>query len=419
MVGQVFTAGAAWALLSAAGASWRLFAGVCTIPAAAAALLIAILLPESPRYLLNRGNVAGAAAATAYVGTVSRRPAWATIADQAAWVAHHTDGVRGWRLHTLTDGGGGGGGGDSGGDGSPTVHSSVGGSTTTRCRCRCAPRRAAAECRNLAADMASQLAAMFSAPLRSTSGFLMAVWFCLSFGWYGLLLWIPTLFHDANLGLDAYQDSFLVSAANLPGNLAAALLMDRIGRKNLLVGSLIGACAAAILFAFATTKTLVILAASLLNAISVGSWNALDCLSTESFPTSLRTSSVGFRPAAARIGSMVARRALGALGPLPAPAGLTRAAAVRLPGALCGWRLPHDTAGAQLVADVAHIVGPAGTPAAAAAAAADIDGGSGGSVDVSSVLATAEVGASSPMSPMSTMPAAVSEKLPLVLRPAH
>ena len=109
------------------------------------------------------------------------------------------------------------------------------------------------------------------------------------------------------------QDSFLVAASNLPGNLLSALLMERIGRKNILTGSLVAACASAICFRYATTEATVVLAACVLNAVSTCSWNSLDCLSTESFPTGLRTSALGFLCAMGRVGSIVGQFVFGSL----------------------------------------------------------------------------------------------------------
>ena len=109
------------------------------------------------------------------------------------------------------------------------------------------------------------------------------------------------------------QDSFLVAASNLPGNLLSALLMDRIGRKAILTGSLLCACAAAIGFRYATTEVTVVLAACMLNAVSTCSWNSLDCLSTESFPTGLRTTALGLLAAMGRLGSITGQFVFGSL----------------------------------------------------------------------------------------------------------
>jgi len=104
-----------------------------------------------------------------------------------------------------------------------------------------------------------------------------------------------------------------VAASNLPGNLLSALLMDRVGRKGILTGSLVAACASAIAFRFAKTEVTVVLAACTLNAVSTCSWNSLDCLSTESFPTGLRTSALGLLAATGRVGSIVGQFVFGSL----------------------------------------------------------------------------------------------------------
>ncbi len=104
-----------------------------------------------------------------------------------------------------------------------------------------------------------------------------------------------------------------MAASNLPGNLLSALLMDRVGRKGILTGSLFAACAAAIGFRYATTEATVVLAACLLNAVSTCSWNSLDCLSTESFPTGLRTTALGLLAAMGRLGSIAGQFVFGSL----------------------------------------------------------------------------------------------------------
>jgi len=118
-------------------------------------------------------------------------------------------------------------------------------------------------------------------------------------------LWIPTLFKKANFELDIYEDAFMVSAANLPGNIISAFLMDHWGRKRVLSVTMMIAAGLAVLFAFSKTAVLTVITACLLNMISIGGWNSLDCVSTESFPTSLRTSAMGVLAASGRLGSMV------------------------------------------------------------------------------------------------------------------
>ena len=67
MVGSLYAAGAAWLMIGTLGLSWRLFALACALPALAAAGLVALVLPESPRYLVLAGRPAAAEAALLYI----------------------------------------------------------------------------------------------------------------------------------------------------------------------------------------------------------------------------------------------------------------------------------------------------------------------------------------------------------------
>jgi MFS family permease len=188
----------------------------------------------------------------------------------------------------------------------------------------------------------------FSPELRRTSILLMIVWFTLSLGWYGLTLWIPTIFAETDVALDPYQDAFLVQAANLPGNILSSFLVERIGRKKVLSYSLVFACIAAIGFPFAKTEVVVVLCACLLNAASTMSWNALDCLSTESFPTSLRSTAMGLLAATGRIGSIIGQFIFGALIHVSLFALLGVAGAILLSGAVAAMLLPKEYSGERL-----------------------------------------------------------------------
>jgi hypothetical protein len=185
-------------------------------------------------------------------------------------------------------------------------------------------------------------------PLRRPFVALWLCWFALSFGWYGLSLWIPTLFERANLNIDVYQDSFLVAAASLPGNIIATLLMDRLGRKRLLTASLVLACGATAAFAFSTTEASAVAAACIMNLVSVGAWNSLDCLAAESFPTSVRTTALGLQAAGGRLGSIAGQFVFGALVNLSITALLLSAAFMLLLGGVAALALPHDTAAVHL-----------------------------------------------------------------------
>ena len=275
MVGAVYAAGMAWLLIGTLGLPWQLFAVVATVPAGAASALVFFLLPESPRFLHGAGRGEDAKAALLAIARANRVESrlvrgWdlappPTRAGSSGAEAAPGAGVDAEReaagLLASGDGSGGGGG---GGNRARSI---------LKAAARLVPTRAA-----LRASLIP-LRALFVGAQQRTTALLCVVWFSLSFGWYGLLLWVPTLFKESNVELDVYQDAFLVSAANLPGNVVSALLMDRVGVKAVLFYSMLAACAFAASFPYARTEAAVLLVTCSLNAVSTCSWNSLDCLS--------------------------------------------------------------------------------------------------------------------------------------------
>jgi MFS family permease len=195
---------------------------------------------------------------------------------------------------------------------------------------------------------------LFAHPLRQTTILMCGIWAALNFGWYGLLNWLPTVFSELHLEMDAYESAFLTVAANAPGNLFAMALADRVGRKTQLAGSTGVSAVVGVCFALATTPMGALTAACFFNAISVGAWNSLDCLSAESFPTSLRGTALAVLAAVGRLGStaaqfynaeLVERNAVVLL--------LLTSAGTMLCASAMTMALPNETAGAALQDTVA------------------------------------------------------------------
>jgi MFS family permease len=111
--------------------------------------------------------------------------------------------------------------------------------------------------------------------------------------------------------LDPFANAFFYAAANLPGNLLSAFLMDKVGGKGILFGSLMMASVCAGLFAYVSSGNasafVIITLACSFNAFSTSGWNAIDLMSAESFPTDVRTTGMGFLSAGGRIGSVFAQ----------------------------------------------------------------------------------------------------------------
>ena len=112
-------------------------------------------------------------------------------------------------------------------------------------------------------------------PLRGRAASLGFVWFALSFGWYGLMLWFPEFASRAKGRAegapsgDVYAENLMVALANLPGNVASAFAIDRLGRRVTLAGCMAAAAVAAAAPA-ARRQNAPVAAACAFNALSVG-----------------------------------------------------------------------------------------------------------------------------------------------------
>jgi len=138
----------------------------------------------------------------------------------------------------------------------------------------------------------------------------------LNFGYYGLSTWISVVLDKVGVK-DVYGVALMYAAANIPGNIAAFALVDSIGRKPLLVGSMALATLAALSLAYAIYYvpglTLTIITAMIFNAAATSGWASLDSISAESFPAEDRATALGILTAVGRIASVIAQFVNGAL----------------------------------------------------------------------------------------------------------
>ena len=305
MFGSAYAAALAWAVIPSTNGNWRLYALLSAVPALACLLSLIPFAPESVRFLAIAGRAREAADVARRVaeknGTLSRWPTNAVVE------------VRRWRR-------------GNGGDERPTPADPSPG----RFR-RSHSSRGAAPLRAL----------LFAPTLRRRAAPLAFVWFALSFGWYGVALWLPTFFaYSAGDGgaTDArtYADALLVALSNLPGNVASAFFVDWFGRRAALAGCMAAAALALVMAADgfgpgsedegngATSaegsssrgraRVAFLACACAFNALSVGGWNALDLATAESFPTLARSTALGALGAAGRLGSLAGGGDRGARG---------------------------------------------------------------------------------------------------------
>ncbi|WP_298832623.1 MFS transporter [uncultured Planococcus sp.] len=150
---------------------------------------------------------------------------------------------------------------------------------------------------------------VWSKKYRRPTLMLWIVWFTVVFSYYGMFLWLPSVMVLKGFTLiQSFQYVLIMTLAQLPGYFSAAWLIERVGRKFVLVTYLIGTAASALAFGNADTITLLIVAGAFLSFFNLGAWGALYAYSPEQYPTVIRGTGTGMAASFGRVG--------GVLGPL-------------------------------------------------------------------------------------------------------
>lgn len=142
--------------------------------------------------------------------------------------------------------------------------------------------------------------------IRSTV-ILWLIWFGINFGYYGFVLWTPTLLVGKGFALvKSFEFTLIMCLAQLPGYFSAAYLVERVGRKVVLSVYFAGTAAASWLFGHAGSETEVLLYGCLLYFFSLGTWGCVYAYTPEVYPTVARASGTGWAGAFGRIGAFTA-----------------------------------------------------------------------------------------------------------------
>ncbi|MCX8602458.1 MULTISPECIES: MFS transporter [unclassified Gilliamella] len=150
---------------------------------------------------------------------------------------------------------------------------------------------------------------LFSKPFRQQSVMLWIVWFCVVFSYYGMFLWLPSVMMMKGFDMvKSFQYILIMTLAQLPGYFTVAWLIERVGRKWVLVSYLSGTLISAYLFGQADTANQLLIYGALLSFFNLGAWGAMYAYTPEQYSTNIRATGSGMAASVGRIG--------GILGPL-------------------------------------------------------------------------------------------------------
>ena len=114
---------------------------------------------------------------------------------------------------------------------------------------------------------------------------LWVIWFGINFGYYGFVLWTPSLLVAKGFTLTkSFEFTLIMCLAQLPGYFSAAYLIEKVGRKKVLAIYFAGTALAAWLFGHAGSVEQILIYGSMLYFFSLGAWGCVYGLYPGSLP---------------------------------------------------------------------------------------------------------------------------------------
>lgn len=320
MAGNILAAGLAWFVIPKKWSrfeSWRVFVVLCSVPSLSSALVFKLFMPESPRFLMETGQEKEAASVFQLMFKLN------------TWGKGKS---KDFALCTTSR------------DGSRTLQKE--------------------QLLSIYKKALVPVKEMFKGVLKIRSISLLIVFYCISFGYYGLWMWFPELFKRVEVGgspcanvslvssplhnescypvkTAVYMEGFLIAVSNLPGNIFTILMMDSTGGKALLSCSLLVSSLSVFLIYLVKTKAHSLLLSCVFSGVSVIAWNALDVIGTELYPTQLRSSALGFFTGVGRIAAIMGNVVFGKLVDTECAVPILVVSALLLTGGLAALLLPQ------------------------------------------------------------------------------
>lgn len=136
-------------------------------------------------------------------------------------------------------------------------------------------------------------------------------WFCITMGYYGIFIWLPTLLDSVSPEIGAYMASnryaylVIITLAQIPGYLSAVFLLDRVGRKKILSIYLFMTAISSFLFANSRSVPELYISGIILSFFDLGAWAALYTYTPEQYPTYIRGLGSGWASSMGRVGGIM------------------------------------------------------------------------------------------------------------------
>jgi putative MFS transporter len=211
-------------------------------------------------------------------------------------------------------------------------------------------------------SLLDNLAALWSRPVRRTTVMLWILWIAITFAYYGFFTWIPSLLVQQGMTITrSFKYSIIIYLAQIPGYYSAAFLSEKLDRKWTIVVYLVLGGGAAYLMSGAGTDASITAAGVLLSFFMNGTYAGIYAYTPELYPTAFRATGMGVASAFGRLGGLSAPIVVGYAYPRLGFGGVfVTTTVVLVTGALAVAVLGIATAGKSLEQITADALRPGG-----------------------------------------------------------
>ena len=147
---------------------------------------------------------------------------------------------------------------------------------------------------------------------RVRTAMLWLAWFGIVFSYYGIFMWLPSIvFKQGFAVVKSFEYVMIMTVAQLPGYLAAAWLVDIIGRRLTLSSFLLLSGVASYFFGNAGSPETLLMWGAVMSFFNLGAWGVIYTYTPELYPTAIRALGSGWAAGFGRIGGMTAPALVG------------------------------------------------------------------------------------------------------------
>jgi putative MFS transporter len=162
--------------------------------------------------------------------------------------------------------------------------------------------------------MVASFLELWSPQYRKRTVMVWVLWFTALLGFYGLTTWMSTLL--VAKGFSIVKSSgylILIALPSIPGYLTAAYLVEKLGRKPMMVSYLLLAGLGNFLYGSATTFNGLIATGCFMQFFMFGMWSLLYTYPAEIYPSRARATGCGFASSLGRMGALIGPYVVGIL----------------------------------------------------------------------------------------------------------